>query len=329
MLPLIFLAGSAVAAITGIVGIKKGVSAYKDVKHAKSINDSAHGILSRAKTNLEKNRKGTQSGLTALGNTKLKVLNGCVAEFVDNFSKLKNIKFNSSVGMNELKRFHIDSHEMGDLRATCEIATEVAGGLTGGVLGGGIIAYASYGLAGNLAAASTGTAIANLSGAAATNATLAFFGGGSIASGGLGIAGGTMVLGGLVAGPALAVMGFIVGAKASAEKNRAYENMAIARKAVAEMDVASDMCKAITRRARMFNELLKKLQKRAEPLNDAMRSAIEVHNGDFEKFSTHEKEAVAACVAIIKTIKTVVDTPILTKNGDLTTESQQLIDKLK
>ena len=45
--------------------------------------------------------------------------------------------------------------------------------------------------------ASTGTSIASLSGAAATNATLAFFGGGSLAAGGLGMAGGTAVLGGL------------------------------------------------------------------------------------------------------------------------------------
>ena len=63
------------------------------------------------------------------------------------------------------------------------------------------------------ASASTGTAISTLSGAAATNATLAFFGGGSLATGGLGMAGGMYVLGGLVAGPALMVMGMITEAK--------------------------------------------------------------------------------------------------------------------
>ena len=62
--------------------------------------------------------------------------------------------------------------------------------------------------ASTFAAASTGTAIATLSGAAATNATLAFFGGGSLAAGGLGMAGGTAVLGGLVAGPALCVIDY-------------------------------------------------------------------------------------------------------------------------
>lgn len=47
--------------------------------------------------------------------------------------------------------------------------------------------------------ASTGTAIGSLSGAAATNATLAWFGGGSIAAGGLGVTGGAVVLTGGVA----------------------------------------------------------------------------------------------------------------------------------
>lgn len=50
------------------------------------------------------------------------------------------------------------------------------------------------------AAASTGTAIASLSGVSDTNATLVFLGGGSLAVGGLGIAGGSIVLSGKAAG---------------------------------------------------------------------------------------------------------------------------------
>ena len=60
--------------------------------------------------------------------------------------------------------------------------------------------------------ASTGTAIASLSGAAAQNATLAWWGGGSLASGGFGMSGGLAVLGGIgtVAGlAAIAATGYI------------------------------------------------------------------------------------------------------------------------
>ena len=55
------------------------------------------------------------------------------------------------------------------------------------------------------AAAGTGTAISSLSGAAATNATLAFYGGGTVASGGFGVAGGALVVGGAVAIVAIGV----------------------------------------------------------------------------------------------------------------------------
>lgn len=63
-----------------------------------------------------------------------------------------------------------------------------------GLVGGAAIAGVLYVLA-TLGTASTGTAIASLSGAAAKNAALAILGGGTLADGGFGIAGGVVVLG--------------------------------------------------------------------------------------------------------------------------------------
>lgn len=68
-------------------------------------------------------------------------------------------------------------------------------------------ALGAWALVSSVGTASTGTAIAGLSGVAATNATLAWFGGGAIAAGGGGIAVGTAVLGGIIAVPALALLG--------------------------------------------------------------------------------------------------------------------------
>lgn len=99
--------------------------------------------------------------------------------------------------------------EAAALKAT-EIARAGVASLGTGVLAG----IASYGGAMMFASASTGTAIASLSGVAATNATLAWFGGGALTAGGLGMAGGTLVLGGIVVGPVLAAAGLIMNAKA-------------------------------------------------------------------------------------------------------------------
>lgn len=70
-----------------------------------------------------------------------------------------------------------------------------------GGLVGGSAALGAWGLVSLIGSASTGTAISSLSGVAATNATLAWFGGGSLATGGAGMAGGFWVLGGIVAAP--------------------------------------------------------------------------------------------------------------------------------
>ena len=65
-----------------------------------------------------------------------------------------------------------------------------------GVMTGSAASMGTMGLIGAFATASTGSAISSLSGVAATNATLAWLGGGTIASGGLGVAGGTAILSG-------------------------------------------------------------------------------------------------------------------------------------
>ncbi|MGV8637508.1 hypothetical protein ACV35N_36320, partial [Pseudomonas aeruginosa] len=67
--------------------------------------------------------------------------------------------------------------------------------------------------------------ISSLGGVAATNATLAWLGAGALAAGGYGMAGGMMVLGGIVAGPALAIFGHIVGNKGEAALNNARSNL--------------------------------------------------------------------------------------------------------
>lgn len=86
------------------------------------------------------------------------------------------------------------------------VASALAGGAGGAAAGaavGGAAAYGTFMAAATFGTASTGAAIAGLSGAAATNAALALLGGGALAAGGAGIAGGTALLAGIAAAPAL------------------------------------------------------------------------------------------------------------------------------
>ena len=200
-----------------------------------------------------------------------------------------------------------------------------AGGVLAGGAGGALVAFGAYGAAHALAAASTGTAIAALHGAAATNATLAFFGGGSLAAGGLGMAGGTAVLGGLVAGPALMVMGFVADAAASKKLKQALTNQAEAARITEELNTGSAQCEAMRRRTYMFYNLLARLDARFLPLVYRMEDIIRSEGDDYRLYSTESRKVIASCAGIAVTIKSVLDTPLLTDDGLLTGESEERI----
>lgn len=325
-LPLLFIA---VAAATGLVGVGKSVKAAVDTHDANKTNEKANDIVNYAKHSLKTARKKCGNDLKKLGKTKVTILDSSVNHFIRSFGKLKNVNFQNSAGLDEMGRLCIDSKEFEELKKLGNFATSIVGGIASGTIGGAITAFGAYSAAGAFAAASTGTPIAFLSGAAATNATLAFFGGGSLAAGGLGVAGGTMVLGGLVAGPALAIMGFIVGAKASAAKDEAYSNLAKARKISKELGAASDLCYAISKKCNMFVDLLKKLDRYFKPLIGKIDEAIAEHGTDYRLFSQEQKQATAAAASLAKAIKTVLDTPILDRNGNLTYKSGKVLKQIK
>ena len=86
------------------------------------------------------------------------------------------------------------------------IGVAVKGGVVG--LAGSIGApVAAWTLVGTFGTASTGAAISGLSGAAATSATAAWFGGGAVAAGGLGVAAAPFVLTGIGAVAGLGILG--------------------------------------------------------------------------------------------------------------------------
>lgn len=89
-----------------------------------------------------------------------------------------------------------------------------------------------------LGTASTGTAIASLSGAAVTNATLAALGGGALSEGGGGMALGSAVLGGATLGAGLLEAGVsfnVTGSKLSDKADEAWHQMKKAEDTINEI----------------------------------------------------------------------------------------------
>lgn len=322
-IPLLFIAAGAG---TALFGVGKGIKAGMDQKEASDTNQLSEHIVERAKKRANESRKNCGAAIDKLGERKVAVLDGSMKTFISEFEKLNHVELSESSGLNELQKLVLDKKSFADLKDLQGIASSLAGGLASGAMAGALTAFGAYSAASILATASTGTAIASLSGAAATNATLAFFGGGALAAGGLGMAGGTLILGGLVAGPALAVLGVVMGAKASKNLEAANANWAKAKEFEEEMKMAANLCNSIRRRSAMFNRFLIRLQIVFDPLVYQMAEIIKQRGTDFRDFTEEEKNVVASAMSLAGAIKAVLDTPILDDDGNLTEKSGMVIE---
>ena len=319
-MPLPLLAWAAIGA-TGLFRAKKTLDAVSDNSKASDINSEANSIVEKAKARINSCKDASGSSLKALGTKKAQVLDSEIKRFLDLYTQLKNVDFRDTPGLDEFSKFRIDAQDLRGLRDMSDFAGSLVGGTVTGTAAGALTAFGAYSGVMALGTASTGAAISGLAGAAATNATLAFLGGGSLAAGGLGMAGGMAVLSGLVAAPALAVLGLFMGSSASKNLDNARSNRAKARQFSEEMEAAATLCNGIRRRSYMFERLLMRLESNLHNANTALRSAISTYGTDYRYFSQDGKKTTAAAASLAKAVKTILDTPILTEDGSLTPES--------
>ena len=224
-LPLIPVLLGGASLLAGAIGVKKGLDAKEDFDRAERIGKSAQRRHENAVANTKKSQERTTALLVELGTLRKNIATNELREFIE---KVGN------ANLRNISREELD--QMKNLVKESLAFDAKVGSLAGTVASGALAGFGATGSVGLLATASTGTAISSLAGAAATNATLAWFGGGALAAGGLGMAGGTAVLGGLVAGPALAVGGFMLANKAEEALEKAWDYETKADNAIAGLN---------------------------------------------------------------------------------------------
>jgi len=324
-MPIPFILGG-IALATGAYGVKKGIDAKDDFDKAERYNRRAKNIYNEAKEKLETKKELTNFHLENLGKLKISIYDGSLDDFVNFFSKIKHINFEDNLNFGLLN--NVDEQDMLDIRNTVLEMKEVLGGGVAALGSGALAGFGALGGVGMLASASTGTAIASLSGAAATNATLAWLGGGSLATGGFGMAGGMAVLGGIVAGPVLAVGGMMMASKAEEAKYTAYANYDKAEAASEEMDSACTVLGGIYKRVDEFIEILEPLNKTLEDYIDELEEIVDKSN-DWRTYTQKEKETVMTTASIAKIVKNICDAPIIDENGEVTKKSKRVLKKVK
>ncbi|MCZ6156424.1 hypothetical protein O6B72_06295 [Campylobacter ureolyticus] len=319
-LPFVPLAAVLFTATNVVIGAKKGYDAIQDSGEAKRLNRRAEEVFEESQKSLDDQRKKTNSDIKEFGEYKIEIFNSVLLRYFNIFEKIKNIEFENSVFKDD--DFVVDMKEFEKLKTDVLNIKNVIGGGVASLGAGALAGFGAYGGVGLLATASTGTAISTLSGAAATNATLAWLGGGSLASGGLGMAGGTMVLGGLVAGPALAVAGWVMASSAEKAKNDAYTNLNKAR-AIEESN------KTIILQLEKVSKLTDRLKNTIEKLvfyfNTMINNldALVDKNDNYKAYDEKEKTLVHHSLLMAQSIKNLISVPLMDEKGEIEIEARK------
>ncbi|SMG16091.1 hypothetical protein [Dethiosulfovibrio salsuginis] len=254
----LLLAGAAIVA--GIGGAKKGYDAINSFGEAKKIGKDAEEKHRDAIDRLQKKQGEIQEEANNLGILKNRVYQQTILDkFMPIYKKFNKINSNYE---DTKETIAITEESIESLEQNAISFTEAAGCLISSVSNGAAAGMGALGLAGAIGTASTGTAISTLSGAAATNATLAWFGGGSLAAGGFGMAGGALVLGGIVAGPILAVSGFMAASKAEEAYTKAIEYAAKIEIACENIEALMLTVSTVGKRIEEFNFVINELDAR-------------------------------------------------------------------
>ncbi|GAA7307130.1 hypothetical protein ID0576_08000 [Helicobacter pylori] len=192
-----------------------------------------------------------------------------------------------------------------------------------GGVGAAVGVLATYGAYTGISAAAGGTVLSSLGGA------LAWMSSGAISAGGLGMVGGMTVLGGLVAGPALAILGAVSAneMEEKLEKAKAYYSQVEA--AVKKADVVIDNLLAVERVVKLFIRQITKCDVLLFSLSQGAIATMKKHNYNHFLYSQEEKDQLCVAVSTLMTLSAFLKVPIIDKDQKLQENAQRALEIMK
>ena len=189
------------------------------------------------------------------------------------------------------------------------------GGSAAGTAGGFAAAGATYATVMALGTASTGTAIASLSGAAATNATLAALGGGALTAGGGGMVVGTAVLGEATLGIGLLIGGIIFNATSQSLSEKADEALDEATRTETEVEKIVTYLNELMTYATDFKAALTEVEEQYHRRFAVTDYAINIAGKvNWDDFSDDEKVATENAVLLVGLLYAMCKTKLVIYN---------------
>lgn len=296
-LPFILGVGAAVAGVTGVGSGIRGAVKMKDANDTMKMVEKQHN---RNATRFEENSKITNKKMDELGTFELNILKS-FDTFSDIIEKIQNRPEFKEYKMEGVQLPKYDAETIKEVSVGAGVLLGGLGGAAVGTAGGFAAAGATTSAVMALGTASTGTAIASLSGAAATNATLAALGGGALSAGGGGIALGTSILGAATLGVGLLVGGAIFNVTGGKLSDKAEE----ARKQVEkEEKTINKIClylEQLNVAANRFYETLRCVKQMYDETIAKMKYIVyDLEKTDWNMFDEREKMQVQNAVLLVQ-----------------------------
>lgn len=322
----LFLLGVFAAGATAL-GFGAQLEAKEINEKAQKVADDAQILYDDAKMSLEIAQGQTEKSLLKLGTSKKRVLETSIDQFLTVYDRIKNIELSESLGLDEIKHFTLEKQDVLELREMSNIYQSTFSSGAAGAATGAVISLAASGslpvMTGALSVAGSALAAGEIGMAA------------GLAGSALGF-GAAMTPLAAIAAPAVLFSGISANMKAEENLEKARTMQAEAEAAAEKMKTSELLCVAIADRADMFDNLLLELNtvfSNCTALLDAVTKKkigfFRNKTVDANTFTENELELVAVTRSLAGAVKSVIDTPILTNKGTVSSKSQEVYEETK
>ncbi len=293
-MPLPFILGGLALAAAGY-GVKKGIDALDADCEADEFIKKAESLKEEAAKKVKLAQSDRNLALARFGEKKLRVLSHSVSNFLDHFHRLNRSTITiEGINMQDIQ------YQVSDAR---KITNQLnANGIDGDSVLGVFAGFGSFGIS--------------------SFTTGAILGGGLTASGLAGMA----VFGGLVAGPALAILGALSAdeMEEKLEKAKAYHSQV--EEAVKKADVIIDQFQAIEKMAKLFTRQITKCDALFFSLSQDAIATMKKHNYNTSRYNQEERDQLCVTVSMLSSLSAFLKVPIIDKNQKLQEKAQRALE---
>ncbi|GHQ53806.1 hypothetical protein VN0366_07750 [Helicobacter pylori] len=297
-MPLPFILGGLAIVVAGY-GFKKSIDASETADEINEVVKKIEDLKEKTKKRFKFAETDCKNALTRLGEKKLHVRTHVMSRFVEHFNQLKGHQFGikDSDKKDLLKQVSEAQNFLKQLNASGMSEESAIGEMFAGYGGLGISSFT-------------------------TGAML----GGGLTMGGLA---GMAVFGGLVAGPALAILGAMSADEMEEKLEKAKAYYSQVEVAVKKADVVIDNLLAIEKMARFFTRQIEKCDALFFSLSQDAIATMKKNNYDVSRYSQKEKDQLCVAVSTLMTLSVFLKVSIMDERQKLQEKAKRALEIMK